>query len=34
MRRCGSPVRLAAVKITTLPPLGISPYYGIGGIAW
>ena len=24
----------APVKITTLPPLGKSPYYGVGGIAW
>ena len=24
----------APVKITTLPPLGVSPYYGVGGIAW
>jgi hypothetical protein len=24
----------APVKITTLPPLGPSPYYGVGGIAW
>jgi hypothetical protein len=24
----------APVKITTLPPLGSSPYYGVGGIAW
>jgi hypothetical protein len=24
----------APVKITTLPPLGISPYYGVLGIAW
>jgi hypothetical protein len=24
----------APVKITTLPPLGASPYYGVGGIAW
>ena len=21
-------------KITTLPPLGQEPYYGVGGIAW
>jgi hypothetical protein len=24
----------APVKITTLPPLGQSPYYGVGAIAW
>ena len=24
----------APVKITTLPPLGQEPYYGVGGIAW
>jgi hypothetical protein len=24
----------APVKITTLPPLGVSPYYGVLGIAW
>jgi len=24
----------APVKITTLPPLGVSPYYGVGAIAW
>ena len=24
----------APVKITILPPLGVSPYYGVLGIAW
>jgi hypothetical protein len=24
----------APVKITTLPPLGASPYYGVGSVAW
>jgi hypothetical protein len=24
----------APAKITTLPPLGVSPYYGVGAIAW